>query len=131
MSKQLIRNCNTEVAIANAFLLHKKRPGSHKRCRTQLDFRVQLYTEIFETFRYSSVGSTVETIPGQNLAEMHSKVRRDKRGYCSYCSSGKRKVVDPNAPKSVTQSRLGLFGCLECNVPLCKKGACWDLWHST
>jgi hypothetical protein len=78
----------------------------------------------------------------------HQQVYRDSRAYCAYC----RKNKDNWKPRHSQPRTFGIditnrgpigginkankprgsktqWGCQQCNVPLCKIGDCWRLWH--
>jgi hypothetical protein len=87
-----------------------------------------------------------------NKGPEHRLVLRSKRTYCAYCRNNQLnwqpKKIQPQRRFGVdiTNIRGGLtnikdssrgqfrgsqsqWGCIECNIALCKVGDCWRLWH--
>jgi len=81
-------------------------------------------------------------------SQEHQGVARPTRAYCAYC----RTNLSNWHPKNQQSRRFGVditnisgnsrgqeqkrlrgskvkWGCNQCNVPLCKTGDCWQLWH--
>jgi hypothetical protein len=71
-------------------------------------------------------------------APLHKRVHRSKTGDCCGChyagltrAPKKRRIlgeIDPNSGANF-RARRSIYGCLACNVPLCKEGPCFDLFH--
>ena len=137
----LMANMPQEVMVTNMYLLHHYGCQPQTECQhhshDQMQFWILLYEDIFQQFGravglHVSSTNTTQLIPIRNAAQMHSKVRREKRGWCAFCSSKRHNLVLNEAIQTKVIRKKSIFtGCKECNVALCtQKMDCWDRWHS-
>jgi hypothetical protein len=123
-----------EVVVTNAFLLQREGwpTASNIRCTDQTTFRMALVEELLTQYGQQVALQSLEAshIPkGTNASQAHTKVRREKRGWCAFCSSKRQNTVLSHTPvQSVVRKHSIQRGCLECNVALCQN--CWDNWHA-
>ena len=80
-------------------------------------------------------------------APEHNQIRRPTRAYCAYCrknqnwkskNQGQARAFGTDITNIQGGSGGGSgchwgsktrWGCKKCNIPLCKTGDCWRLWH--
>ena len=131
----LFANMIEEVVVTNSYLLHRHGCQS-RQIRDQGAFRTLLYEEIFRRFGQTATTrarsiNTPQSVPVQNAGQVHSKVRREKRGWCAFCSSKRRNLVLDEAIQKVVRKKSVFTGCLECDISLCtREKDCWERWHS-
>ena len=79
-----------------------------------------------------SSADSAQSLSMQNTAKIHSMIRREKRGWCAFCSSKRYNLVLEQAIQNkVVRKRSIYTGCKECNVALCtQKTDFWERWHS-
>ena len=103
---------------------------------THLDFRQTLYREYFMKFsKVTTLKSQAVSLPltfPTKMATGYSMIRRSRRGWCGFCSSSRKKSISTMEYSRGQNERKAktLFGCKECNVPLCKDTGCWNQWHA-
>ena len=72
----------------------------------------------------------------------HKQILRSKQTYCAYCQKNQNWKPKHQQQRSfgtdITNIRSGSgcnwgsktqWGCIKCNIALCKIGDCWRLWH--
>ncbi len=121
-----------DIALTNSYLLAKAIQGlviekpklrrHHRRFQEALAKALMAYTE----------------------APEHNQVLRLRRTYCAYCrrnenwepkQQGRPRVFGTNITNIIggsggrVRGSLTQWGCDSCNIPLCKIGDCWHLWH--
>ena len=133
------------TVLVNSYLLsfHSKVPKSEK-FTCQYDFRKALQRALFDTGE-RVLGKRKRTETHTDIKEFiipvhqHQWEHRGRRGDCVFCK-GERHGDPPRKriPLQQIASNLGrnscrrtsVFGCKECQVPLCRKGSCFDSYHS-
>lgn len=120
-----------EVCITNSYQLWRQ---NHKE--NHLDFRHLLCESFFLNYSRNVSFKSQPVSVSQDLSPLlpltkHLRVHRSKRGWCAFCSSTKRKAIltIDYSHQRVERKCKNIYGCEECNVPLCKEGDCWDQWH--
>jgi Transposase IS4 len=119
-----------DIALVNSYLLAKAIQGlvieksklrrHHRQFQEALAKALMIYTE----------------------APEHNQVLRLRRTYCAYCRKNQHwKPRQQGRPFGADITNIaggsgGRFrgsmtkwGCDSCNIPLCKIGDCWHLWH--
>ena len=76
-------------------------------------------------------------------APEHTQIRRPKRAYCAYCrrnqlnwkpkhqgqAFGTDITNNGDSYRDWFRGSKTRWECIKCNIPLCKIGDCWRLWH--
>ena len=71
-------------------------------------------------------------------APKHNQIRRPTRTYCAHCQKNENwKLKHQEQDFEADITNIGnqfrgtsiYWGCEQCNIPLCKIGDCWRLWH--
>ena len=120
--------CILDIALVNSYLLYKAYHGESRGHRGHWQFQEALAEALME---YSD--------PPE-----HDLIFRPTRLYCAYCRQNQlnwkskhlqvrsfgTNIININrgAQGRVRGSRTQ-WGCDQCDVPLCKLGDCWRLWH--
>lgn len=118
-----------EAAIINAYRIQyiaKEQQGTSKReLPTHKGFRKKLYKELFSFARAQPQpgGLSHQRIPLPSSASTSKPKQRN----CAVCEVKDKQGKDKKKGRTSRTSS----SCLECGVPLCVKGACWEEWHTT
>ena len=120
-----------DIALVNSYLLsktyHELVRGKSKHHRDHLRFQEGL----------------AKALMAYEDSPEHNKVYRPTRAYCAYCREDRLnwqpKHLQPRSfgtdITNISGSRARFrgsktqWGCDHCNIPLCKLGDCWRLWH--
>lgn len=111
---------------------------------SQREFRIALQQDLFKEGRkqprkrnfaqYKPLSAAKDTLP-----QDHQKGSRGKKQDCKSCqelgrtrSTKSRGVLGDITTKNVLNSRpkSTRWGCLQCDVPLCQEGPCFEYFHS-
>ena len=134
------------TVLVNAFKLDSEFGLWKNPRRSHRDWRDALATQIFE--KYSSpAGSRQRARPGIFLDCINMKVdikahrhgNRGKRAVCKVCNArrlaAKKRAqrqplgeLDTNALSQFSTARTP-WGCLDCNVAICRGALCWNMFH--
>ena len=134
------------TVLVNAFKIDSEFGLWKNPRRSHRDWRDALATQIFE--KYSSpAGSRQRARPGIFLDCINMKVdikahrhgNRGKRAVCKVCNArrlaAKKRaqrqplgVLDTNALSQFSTARTP-WGCLDCNVAICRGALCWNMFH--
>jgi hypothetical protein len=135
------------TVIVNCYLLASKSGSFPKTNNGHLAWRNALVQQLFS--RYSpDMQARHRARPGMFLdrrnrhvaAENHVKGKRAVRAACKVCSAlrhaaKKRAAKKPSndAVASAMPTSTGLprteWGCITCNVAICNRALCWDMFH--
>lgn len=123
-----------DICACNAYLIWK---SSH----LELD---QWSTRLHRKFQEGLIDALLH-VPDERPTPIQTQVEKDPscghRGRrmpsmknCTYClrqTSQKRRfgteIINEAQPNRARRSN---FGCIDCDVNLCKEGPCWDQWHA-
>lgn len=142
---------SVEVACVNSYKiqLNAQGPLTWKRAKKQGEWRRLVYMELFKVFGvYSQVhkrGKRGYVGPKDMQAfsvplAQHQHVRRS-RGFCRACKGftiaspvKRRGLAEASASASASNVKVKapprvIWGCEQCDVPLCSSPNCWYLWH--
>jgi len=123
------------VVLCNSYLLSS--------IKTQDEFWTLLYKRLFQDSgpELALFQQTLSPDTGDDPAEQaieHRQVHRGKKGECRGCSllgqtrtANKRRVlceISLNVRNNFW-ARSSVYGCLACDVPLCKDGECFEQYH--
>ena len=103
---------------------------------THLQFRTELYCKLLGYSKEAKLRSLQLGLGGKrvfnpDLQHLHYWEKRPTQKNCVWCTyiSKRRKVLEKGIRKQEIIKRAR-EGCAFCNVPLCKKGDCWERFHS-
>jgi hypothetical protein len=113
-----------DIALVNSYLLSRAIMPKSRHHRDHRKFQEAL----------------AKALMTYHEAPEHNQIRRSCRAFCAYC----RKHESNWQPKHEQQRSFGAnitnigvrfrgsctqWGCDQCDIPLCKIGDCWRLWH--
>lgn len=108
-----------DAFIINAWRIQCIYKQQHQKpVDSQLAFRQKLYRELF-----AFAAQAARPQPNQQCQD-HQQYKLDKHLPCVWCQYIRGKGT---RGQRATRNRSG---CRECDVALCKKGQCWDRYHS-
>ncbi len=116
-----------DIALVNSYLLaraihmpiirNSRRRRDHRRFQEALAKALMTYHE----------------------APEHNQIARPTRAYCAYCRKNQLNWKPKHQRQSFGTDITNIggrfrgsctrWGCDSCNIPLCKIGDCWRLWH--
>lgn len=132
--------------LSNYYLICKRSdvpPPREINLRNQVDFRRQIVSGLLaiaeHTYRSPLKRVAYVAFKADDKPPLqHKQVKMAKRGWCKACLGGRLRdrprkrvalgeiAVQNNRPST---SHLSSFGCRDCEVHLCKKRACFELFH--
>jgi hypothetical protein len=133
------------TVLVNSYLLSFHSDVSKElKFQDQVKFRNALIDALFKAGKAgpaqrkrANIGTNYDgfTTP----AHRHSKEHRGVRGDCRNCKgerhgeTPRKRVVLGQISPNLSEKRprkTSVYGCRECNIPLCKEGLCFDQYHS-
>jgi hypothetical protein len=125
-----------DIVLTNTYLLAKA------SCRPQIGESKKYYT--YRRF----LEALAKTLMTYSETLEHNQILKPTRAYCAYCRNNQlnwqpkfqqRRSFGADITNIGGGSRGGFggrfrgsrtrWGCDQCNIPLCKIGDCWCLWH--
>jgi hypothetical protein len=128
-----------EVALVNSYLLQLRGQPSWQRYKNQVEWRQRLVDDICKT--YEKQGSSRQRFrAGDEFTPIsqHNHVNREKRARCGACQGqqvglarSRRPLTElgGNSLNSRKAANMTPMGCDKCDVAICIKPNCWDLYH--
>jgi hypothetical protein len=121
--------------------------AKHLKYTEQKKFNQAIIDQYFELYRSARQASrkrkrsssNIEQKPvGKPLIERHLLVHRTKRGDCLVCRRDRLAGHQPRIAlgevsannKATRYRKISVYGCFVCDITLCKKGPCFDRFHS-
>ena len=136
-----------DICAVNSYLIWRQNAQDRKK-RGQRQFREPLIKALLNTTYPKVHISTNSGLQGNtaSLANQNAQIHRwedfMKRSYCVWCKDNAEKWVPKwtrpvlaeivNGAASTQRKRQSktFGGCTACNVYLCRKGACFEQYHS-
>jgi hypothetical protein len=139
---QAIEHWLLRTVLVNAYKLHVHSPKQppDKKPMTQVNFRQLIIDGLLEEFGHITVSRKRQrghmNPRDEVLApELHTQERRSKRGDCRFCKGQhygiKREILGSisNDIASARKRTTVIWGCKECDIPLCKRSRCFERYH--
>ena len=141
------------TVLVNSFLLASRSGVWNNTKDNHLDWRKTLVSQLFATYspeanarRRARPGMFAGSLKADVPYEGHERGKRGVRAACRVCASlqnaAKRRALkmvsnganagdaDYNAAMHVRKSMSRkVWGCITCNVAICKSPLCWDIFH--
>lgn len=146
------------VVLVNCYKLDKQHSNSDTSAETHLNWRNMLVKALFSRYATLSAsrkrGRTGHFLDMRNMQLSPSKHRpglRGKRAACKVCTvnhaRAKKKAKMDDAREPLGERDVNLptaafaalpkllprtpWGCLDCDVAICKREMCWNIFHHT
>ena len=144
VDQSLLLTVFVNIYLPSLYSEWPEEPPTQPKYRSQNDFRISLIEALFKAGQDAQVPRK-RSYAGINMesykvpVHQHRQIKMATRSNCVACKGGRH---HDRPPKRVALAELAVqngrtstrvtssYGCKECHVHLCRKGSCWERYHT-